>query len=158
MAILSTKNFAQDYNVYHTHHGLLMIEGKLNPNDWIEICNWDTNKISEYEPEIQSCKSIEKIFSNNEYKLYIVAGSWCGDTKSELPKIFRILQECKLSPDKYVLFGVGTDKTIKSEMEKDTKINKVPTMIIIKNGKEIGRIEEFPEDTWENDLIKILEV
>jgi hypothetical protein len=43
-------------------------------------------------------------------------------------------------------------------MEKDTKINKVPTMIIIKNGKEIGRIEEFPEDTWENDLIKILEV
>ena len=48
------------------------------------------------------------------------------------------------------------EKTTPDNLEKDLDIFNIPTYIFKKNGKEINRIVEFPVETLEKDVLKIL--
>jgi len=58
--------------------------------------------------------------------------------------------------DKIQLIGMSEQKTTPQNYEKGLEIFNVPTYIFKKNGKEINRIVEFPVETLEKDIFKIL--
>lgn len=94
------------------------------------------------------------------YSVIIVLGSWCGDSREQVPRFLRIIDELGI-PDDMIRF-IAVDRTKSSgelEMQPEVELNteKVPTFIIISNGKEIGRIIETPEESLEIDLLKILQ-
>jgi thiol-disulfide isomerase/thioredoxin len=100
-----------------------------------------------------------KSLASNKIKLQIFMGTWCGDSKREVPRMIKLLEQADIS--NYELIGTyDTDTLYKvspQHEEKGLNIFRVPTFIVYKDGKEMNRIIEFPKESFEKDLITILQ-
>ncbi|WP_379969004.1 TlpA family protein disulfide reductase [Epilithonimonas sp. UC225_85] len=93
----------------------------------------------------------------NSYSLVVFVGSWCEDSHREFPRLIKILETVKYNPDKMQIIAVNRKKESPSGEEGLYNISRVPTIIVKKYGKEIGRITEMPETGFlEKDLLNIL--
>ncbi len=90
----------------------------------------------------------------------IVFGTWCGDSRRELPKMMKVLDQLRLSAQKITLIAVdNADSTYKQSPGREDQglfAFRVPTMIVYENGVELNRINESPVESLERDLLKIL--
>jgi thiol-disulfide isomerase/thioredoxin len=77
--------------------------------------------------------------------IYILAfgGTWCGDTKHILPQVYATIDAAGFSPDHFTLLGVDRNKKTINHLSESFGITNVPTFIVLKNGKEIGRVVEY---------------
>lgn len=83
-------------------------------------------------------------------------GTWCGDSKRETPRMFKILDEAQFSKQDLELITVDRSKQNPKEFTAGNNIIRVPTFIFKKDGEEIGRIVERPVESLEEDMVKIL--
>ena len=120
--------------------------------------SWYTTNYESYTVD----KSLVKLFKKklNQHEILLFLGTWCGDSKQEVPKMLKILKAASF-PEKQLKI-VALDrrkdnykKSLNGE-EKVWNIKRVPTLILLKNGKEVNRIVERPADTLEEDLLSIL--
>lgn len=86
----------------------------------------------------------------------IVMGTWCSDSRIEVPRFYNILDYLHYPTDKIKLLMVGRDKKGISNETDGLNIEKVPTIIFYKDCKELGRIIETPVESLEKDMNKIL--
>ena len=156
LVIFSEAVKSEDKFTVKENKGLLIVEGLISQHDWLDVSGWDSCKINNYCASESICKSISRKFEDKSYRLLVVAGSWCGDTKTELPKLFKIINVCKLDTNQYDIIGVDTDKMIKVQYSYKFFINKVPSLIVLKDGTEIGIIDVYPELIWDEDIMIIL--
>ena len=77
--------------------------------------------------------------------LYVLAfgGTWCGDTKSLLPKFYALTEAADFPEDHVTLIGVDRSKKTLYNLTEAFNVTNVPTFIVLKNGKEIGRVVEY---------------
>ncbi len=94
--------------------------------------------------------------SLKDVKITIVMGTWCSDSRREVPKFFKILDKIKYPSSDVTIITVGRDRKGRGEETKGLDIELVPTFIFYKNGKELGRIVESPKVSLEKDMEKIL--
>ena len=93
----------------------------------------------------------------NSYNIIVFLGTWCGDSKRNFPRLMKILDETKFPKSKLHIIGVNRKKQSPNGEEAKYNIVKVPTIILEKYGKEIGRITEEPETGFiEKDLLNII--
>lgn len=111
---------------------------------------------SRYEEFITNKEVVNDISKHiNQLTIKVFMGTWCVDSRREMPKFYKILDETKFDLNYFQLICV--DRTKKHEnLEKDLNIIRVPTIIFYKNGKEIGRFVEYPRETIEKDILKIV--
>ena len=83
-------------------------------------------------------------------------GTWCSDSRMHTPAFFKLIDYLKIKDKKMKLIAMSLDKTTVDSLEKNQDIINIPTIIFMKNGKEINRIVEFPIETIEKDIYKIL--
>ncbi|VAX29675.1 hypothetical protein MNBD_IGNAVI01-3184 [hydrothermal vent metagenome] len=86
----------------------------------------------------------------------IVMGTWCSDSRREVPRFFKIIDELKMPKENIKIIGVNRKLKSDGEDISSLDIKRVPTFIFYKNQKEIGRIIETLEVSLENDILKIL--
>ena len=86
----------------------------------------------------------------------IVLGTWCIDSRREVPRFVKILDFIEFPSDKILFINVDEEKKGLSDEVQGLEINFVPTFIVYENGKEIGRIIETPFMSLEEDLINIV--
>jgi tetratricopeptide (TPR) repeat protein len=95
-----------------------------------------------------------------DIKVEIFLGSWCGDSKKEVPRMLKILQAASFDTSNIQLIFVdnstGTYKQSPQHEEKNKFIHHVPTFIVYENNKELNRIVETPAVSLEKDLLTIL--
>ncbi len=130
--------------------------GKYTWASWQKTADWETYDAEDYIPDGKMIKEFGKAVQTKKITFILFAGDWCGDSKTEVPKIFKIFNYANVSADGIPLYGVGRDKLEPSGLAEKYKIEKVATLIILKDGKEIGRIVEFPEDDWLEDMLEII--
>jgi thiol-disulfide isomerase/thioredoxin len=120
--------------------------------------DWYQPNFKGYLPNDQVISDLKKA-NPSQYTLKIFFGSWCGDTKRELPRMAKILERLSFPSKNLVLIGVdnSTEEYKQSPQREEAGLNiyRVPTFIIYKNNKEVGRIVEYPTETLERDLLKI---
>lgn len=94
-----------------------------------------------YVPEQNALQALRA----NKDSINIVAfgGTWCGDTKNILPKFFVLADAAGLSQDRITLIGVDHSKKTIQHLSEAFGITNVPTIIVMKNGKEVGRVVEY---------------
>ena len=92
----------------------------------------------------------------DEYKITVVFGSWCSDSQEQLPRFYKILDKTGYIDDRLTLIAVNREKQTEVVDINALNIERVPTFIVYKKGREIGRIVETPENTLEEDLWKII--
>ncbi len=83
--------------------------------------------------------------------------SWCDDTRVILPKFFVIQEKAGIPDDRISFFAVNRQKQTTGNVASAFNIINVPTIIVMKNGKEIGRVVEYgTTGKWDNELANIL--
>lgn len=92
----------------------------------------------------------------NGISVKIILGTWCSDSRREVPRFIRILDELKFDESRLTLICVDRKKESPAGNIKELEIKLVPTFILYREGKEIGRIIETPQTTLECDLQKLL--
>lgn len=91
------------------------------------------------------------------YSIVLVMGTWCEDSHREVPRLFKILEAVDFPNSKLTMIAVNRKKEAPSGEESPYNIQKVPTIIVKKYGKEIGRIIESPKSGYlERDLLEIV--
>ncbi|PZW39557.1 thioredoxin-like protein [Mesonia algae] len=131
--------------------------GKITEEDFKSgnLKEWFTPGYEAYEPEEEI---VEKINRNiDEYKIKVFMGIWCSDSRREIPKLYSLLDKIDYNQDQLEVIAVDRSKTTTQGYEKNYDIQFVPTIIFIdKNGKEINRFVEFPQETLEEDILNIV--
>lgn len=89
-------------------------------------------------------KAVEA-FKQNSSKFTIVAfiGTWCRSTHNLLPGFYRLIDKSGYPESQITLIGTNQAKTTVQNLHTQYKIKFVPTFIVFKNGKEIGRVVEY---------------
>lgn len=120
---------------------------------------WFKTNFDNYTPSSEIVDQLKKI-RTEKFTMKIVFGSWCGDSKREVPKMMKVLSSIDFPEKNIQLIGVhdSTDvyKQAPNHEEKGLNIFRVGTFIVYQNNKEIGRIVEYPVESIERDLLKIL--
>lgn len=84
-------------------------------------------------------------FQANGSKIHFVVfgGTWCHDTQNLLPVFYRLTDKGNVTEEQITLIGVDRAKTALNGLHKAFRITNVPTFIVMKDGKEIGRVVEY---------------
>jgi hypothetical protein len=86
----------------------------------------------------------------------IVMGTWCPDSRREVPRFMRIIDAWHIPVANITFIGVDDAKLSPVGEYKSLNILRVPTFIIYKNNIEAGRIIENPTTSLEQDIVNIL--
>ena len=87
-------------------------------------------------------------------------GTWCSDSQVEVPQFYKILDHVNYDISKMSVIALerleNRDLVSPQHEEEEYIIGFVPTMIFLREGKELGRITEYPEKTLEKDMAAIV--
>ena len=136
-----------------------IITGKTNLEQLEQISEFWIEYLSHYANYVVDAEKLAEIgqeLENRPIKIIAVIGSWCGDTKEQLPVLQKILDN--LPKDKLAIdyIGVNRDKLADDLDISFLNIDLIPTFIFYENDQEMGRMVETPSSTMENDMIRIL--
>ena len=84
-------------------------------------------------------------FKKNGSKVHIVVfgGTWCEDTQNLLPQLYRLADSSHYADSSITLIGVDRNKRTLDGLSEAFNITNVPTFIVMKDGKEVGRVVEY---------------
>ena len=113
---------------------------------------WFLNRYDKYQPSIKELRQI----NFNEIKIKIFMGTWCHDSKREIPRLIKILDNLKFDQSNVEIIGLTKEKKGYFNDYSRYNITNTPTIIFYKNKKEVGRIIEKPKETLESNMLSIL--
>jgi thiol-disulfide isomerase/thioredoxin len=116
---------------------------------------WFLKGYEEYQFNTEAVNKLNSISKDN-LSIKIVMGTWCPDSRREVPRFMRILDLWKFPPDKLTFIGVDESKLSPVGEYESLNIQRVPTFIFYKNNIEAGRIIEVPQTSLEQDMVNIL--
>lgn len=120
--------------------------------------NWYIPNYNNYQIDSSDLAAISKAFKKKRIEIF--AGTWCGGTKADLPKMLKILKTANVdSTQIHLIFLNNTAAQYKQSPgheEAGKNIVRTPTYIIYQGSKEMGRIIDSPIESFEKDLLKIL--
>jgi hypothetical protein len=89
-------------------------------------------------------------------KVLVILGSWCSDSQEQVPRFYKILDHCGFDDKNLTMVCVNRDKLAGEIDIRPYAIEKVPTFIFYRKGKDLGRIIETPQTSMEEDMVGIL--
>jgi hypothetical protein len=116
---------------------------------------WFYKGYDEYRVNPDAMKSLEGIDSEG-LTIKVVMGTWCSDSRREVPRFMKVLDIWKFPPGMVTFIGVDNGKLSPIGEYEQLEIQRVPTFIIYKNNIEAGRIIENPVTSLEQDMVNIL--
>ncbi|MFT4611288.1 MAG: tetratricopeptide (TPR) repeat protein [Glaciecola sp.] len=94
-----------------------------------------------------------------DYQITLFMGTWCADSKQEVPRFYKVLEACDFSIDQLTVIAVSRKpymyKQSPNHQEAGLNIHRVPTFIFYKDRKEVNRIVEHPVESFEKDMLNI---
>jgi thiol-disulfide isomerase/thioredoxin len=141
-AALATTAFAQP-EVTVEPNGTKIIKGFISKNELVSdtAFKWYAENQKGFTPNPATVQTLNAAKDS----IYILAfgSTWCGDTKHILPQVYMTLDAAGFPADHFTLLGVDRSKKTVNHLSETFGITNVPTFIVLKNGKEIGRVVEY---------------
>lgn len=150
-------SFAQDgKTVIDERTDKPMLLGRHNRSAFCDssFSGWFDEEYEYYSIDDSTLSSIKNDMA--EVKTTIVMGTWCSDSKREVPHFYKILDYLGYDEDNIDLICVDRAKVGLDDEVDGLNIELVPTFIFYRNGEEIGRIIETPTETLEKDIAEIV--
>jgi len=120
--------------------------------------SWYTANYQSYLPQQELLKDLRE--SLKSYHILVFLGTWCGDSKREVPRFVKILESEDYPMEKLKIVALdGRKEHYKKSPtgeEWGLQIKRVPTFIFLKDGKEVNRIVESPIKSLEEDILQII--
>lgn len=157
MILLSSITFSQDKNqtVMDEDSGKKMLTGYCTREAFEDSAFswWWNSEWEMYEANIETLALLKKRMDC--ITITIVMGTWCSDSRRELPRFYKIIEQLNFPEEKVNLIAVDREKKTELVNTTELEINFVPTFIFYRNGEEIGRIIEAPVESLEKDMANI---
>lgn len=120
---------------------------------------WYAANRTSYVPDPDVTVAVRSLLGD-DVTVDVFFGTWCGDSRREVPRFVRVTEQAGVSPDRIRLIAVDNApdaiKRSPGGEEAGLEIYRVPTFVVRRGGEEIGRIEEHPVRSLERDLASIL--
>ncbi|WP_204347026.1 tetratricopeptide repeat protein [Psychroserpens algicola] len=160
-SLFSITAFAQDINTEIALDGETpFLLGKINKAGLMSenYKEWFIKNYKAYDPDQTTIDAIGSQLNN--YQITLFMGTWCGDSKLEVPRFYKILEACKFPEAQLKVIALSRKPDMYKQSPKHEEaglnIHRVPTFIFYKDGKEVNRIVEHPVKTLEADLLNII--
>jgi thiol-disulfide isomerase/thioredoxin len=158
--VLTTTAFSQaQYEILkdEKHPNEHILRGIINKyvvqND--ESYKWYRQSQTNWKPDTATLNAFEK--AKGKVQFVVFGGTWCEDTQAVLPKFFLIQEMSGIQDTSITFFGVNRAKKTLGSISDAFNIVNVPTIIVMKEGKEIGRVVEYGKTgNWDKELAQIL--
>ncbi len=131
--------------------------GELTQEDLVNspyTNRWFNPRFERYNPDSESMEIIKN--NINDFEIIMFMGAWCPDSHREVPRVFKILEESGYDMDDITVYTLNNRKQSEEQLEKKYNVTNVPTIIFLKDGKEINRFVERARETIAKDMAKIV--
>ncbi len=119
--------------------------------------HWYANSLKGYTPNSEAITGLKK--NADSIQLLTFMGTWCEDSHYIIPKLFTLLDSAGFSASRFTLIGVNREKKTLSHLAEALGITNVPTIIVLKKGKEMGRVVEYGKTgMFDKDLTEIFKL
>jgi thiol-disulfide isomerase/thioredoxin len=116
---------------------------------------WYLSGYRDYQPDQAFMKVLQEV-DISDLTITIVLGTWCPDSRREVPRFMKIIDLWGFPEEKIRFIGVDIDKIAPLQDYMELGIERVPTFIFYENNSEKGRIIEVPVTSLEQDTGNIL--
>ena len=138
-------------NGLKTVKGILSRELLLNDADFA----WMKNDISWYKPNADCVTNLTAV--KDTIQLIAFVGTWCEDSQIVFPQLLKMLDQVGFDMKRLTIIGIDRKKTTLGSLTQALGVTKAPTIMVLKAGKEIGRVEEFGKyGIYDKELAEIL--
>ncbi|RQO40464.1 thioredoxin [Chryseobacterium sp. KBW03] len=118
--------------------------------------DWYVKEHDEYVLDQKAVSELKKE-KIGTYDIIVFMGTWCEDSHRDFPRLMKILETVNYPENKLSIIAVNRKKESPTGDESLYNLQKVPTIILKRYGKEVGRIIEMPTTGYiERDLVQIL--
>jgi hypothetical protein len=102
---------------------------------------WYASAYKAYSPNAEGLSALKQYRDS----LHIIAfmGTWCEDSHFVIPRFFALLDAAAFPAERTTLLGADRDKKTLGNLAESMNVKNVPTLIVMWNGKEIGRVIEY---------------
>jgi thiol-disulfide isomerase/thioredoxin len=131
--------------------------GEINPSQLLNppYDSWYRKGFEEYVPDEKIMEELKNI-DISDYSITIVMGTWCPDSRREVPRFMKIIDMWGFPQERIKFIGVDINKMAPLVDYPALDIERVPTFIFYINNSEKGRIIEVPLTSLEQDTRNIL--
>lgn len=121
--------------------------------------SWFNPGYTDYVVDSTNANRLKSLLKGKRFVIFM--GTWCGDSRREVPRIYKLLDYCGISPSQIELVNVdyhdSAYKQSPTHEERGLQIHRVPDLLVYDKQKEIGRVVESPVISWEKDLLSIMQ-
>ena len=121
---------------------------------------WYQSGYDDYTPDAKTLDAL-KSRGDDGQSLTIFFGTWCGDSRREVPRLMRLLDAMGWPEDQRRLVAVDRSDDLHKRSpdgeERGYEVYRVPTVVVEHQDHEKGRIVEHPVLSLERDLLAILD-
>lgn len=136
--------------------GEVIYKGSCTFADLEKVPGFDLlHRAQTYKADTRKITALTTTLKDDE--LIVFLGTWCEDSHRLIPELLRVLQDTGYPLEAVQMYALDRAKTGKDGEEKEYNITNVPTIIVLRDGEEIGRITETVHKSIESDLLRILE-
>ena len=116
--------------------------------------DWFNYGYEDYTIDGETLISLKPLLKGVKIKAFM--GTWCGDSQEQTPVFYKVLDQADFNYKNLEMITVDSNKKTPDNLEAGFDILRVPTFIFYKNDKEVGRFVEYPRESIEKDMLKIL--
>ncbi len=151
-----SENSKEKINDTVPYEDSVMLLGKANRKGFQmdAFKDWFNTGYEDYKVDSETVAKLKPLLK--DVTITVFMGTWCEDSQRETPHFYKILDDAGFDESKLTLITVSEEKTTPQGFEEGKNITHVPTIIFNKNGKELGRIVEYPIESLEKDMLAIL--
>jgi len=102
---------------------------------------WFATNYKAFSPNTAAIAALKQ--QADSIQLLVFMGTWCEDSHFIIPKFYALTDAAGFSQDRISLIGVDRNKKTLSHLTEALNVINVPTIIVLKNGKEAGRVVEY---------------
>lgn len=116
---------------------------------------WYTENEKGYTPNSLALQALKQY--GDSVQLLVFMGTWCEDSHMIIPKFYKLLDAAGFSKDRVTLVGVDRKKKTLGNLTDALNIKNVPTIMVMKNGKEVGRVVEYGKyGVWDKETGEVI--
>ena len=116
---------------------------------------WYAENTQRFSPDRNAVAALKQ--NRDSVQLIVFMGTWCEDSHFVIPRFFSLLDAAGYPSSKVALIGVDRDKQTLDNLSEVLNVTNVPTIIVMKKGKELGRVVEYGKSgLFDKDLGQLI--
>ena len=102
---------------------------------------WMQENYKAYQPHAPGLQTLRQY--KDSVRFLVFMGTWCEDSHFIIPRFFALADAAGLPADRISLAGADRNKTTWGQLSATLQVDLVPTIIVYRQGKELGRVIEY---------------